>query len=219
MAVLRLAHSNFWSGPIGFHQTNLDLPMNALRRRLANVVAILFCEPPASPSLLLVCGGDRSRELEAVRAAREYAGIREVVVSSGEASRSELKAAIDPGLSLVWDRRACDTLSNFTVLASEWQFDRGNVRSVVIATSDYHRRRAAAVGAIVLASARVQVHAALGLPSTTSSAAARGESALRTARDVVRAVLWVLTGWDGRGVALRTHPSRRLGIGELEKLA
>jgi hypothetical protein len=208
--------------------------------------------PPAD--LLLVPGGDKRRELTGAAlvcggAAHHRHLLRPgapLIVSSGVATIDEVAAAAQirgraalvatsasapAGARCACDRRAVDTVTNFTSLAVELR--RRGVRCVAVATSSYHLRRAAWSARIILGSQGIRVRAVAvgdGDGDATGAEARRGrdagadpppaaappphclhpapESLARAVRDAARAWLWVFVGVDCGWVARAVHQDR-----------
>jgi uncharacterized SAM-binding protein YcdF (DUF218 family) len=79
-------------------------------------------------------------------------------------------------------------------------------RRVLVVTSQYHVPRAAACAAVVFGSHGIIFEM---VPSDEFlPARARAEGRCRRWRDVLRCFVWVVTGWDGQGVAKLVHPDR-----------
>ncbi|CAE8629349.1 unnamed protein product [Polarella glacialis] len=124
---------------------------------------------------------------------------------------------------IVLDRQAIDTLANFTSflrhLRGSYQAHAGQEEAmdVVVVTSRYHALRACSVAAVILGSQGLSFVLAEASPGPGSSPeehaelARRGprESWLRVLRDVLRAVVWVFTGFEGDAVAAFVHKNRR----------
>jgi predicted acetyltransferase len=183
---------------------------------------------------MLILGGSRERELAACR---EWArGSRVVLLSSGSLPHRELSAAVDRAtgglVESVVDRSALDTVTNFTSVAPI--LAAAGVTSVVVATESAHalRARTAArlkqerssarfggwssvdrvapvagiVGLIVLS--RYGIRAAMRTVDVSDAKSVAPEGCWRVLRDALRAVLWSVTGFDGRSLAARAHPRR-----------
>ena len=146
----------------------------------------------------LILGGPRSREYSAVRQLPPSA--RAVVLSSGALSERELRIAVNEKANAISDRRALDTVTNFSTIVGDL-LDAG-LSSVAVYTDRAHWCRAAAVGHIILG--------ARGIRCSTFAVeeASSSESWIRILRDVGRALCYVVTGFDGRSFAARAHPSR-----------
>ena len=126
----------------------LSVPLALVR--LARV--LLRARPAEPPQCVLVLGGCKERELEAARmfGAAAVPPARMLLLSSGAASLSELQAAAAPAAAhtVLVDRRAVDTVTNFTTVARS--LAAAGVTSVACATAREHCRRALAVGTLVL---------------------------------------------------------------------
>ena len=195
---------------------------------------------PATFKAIVVLGGAAEREREgALLACTEAYRTARLIVSSGcfrrledfdphdpTANAPHLFEGIDfcslkPRLKL--DRRACDTVTNFTSLAADLKH-AGSDR-VKLVTSDYHVPRARAIARVAWHYHGIQfdIHAVHGTTETMIrpgdtqlgelSAAQRklmaaSESRMRIARDVIRAWFWVLFGVSGAGISCCVHPER-----------
>lgn len=155
---------------------------------------------------MLILGGSRERELAACR---EWArGSRVVLLSSGSLPHRELSAAVDRAtgglVESVVDRSALDTVTNFTSVAPI--LAAAGVTSVVVATESAHALRARIVGLIVLS--RYGIRAAMRTVDVSDAKSVAPEGCWRVLRDALRAVLWSVTGFDGRSLVARAHPRR-----------
>jgi|UniRef100_A0A7S3AN82 hypothetical protein len=129
-------------------------------------------------------------------------------------------AALAPRLTI--DRRAVDTVTNFTSLASD--LSHSGCNRVTLVTSDYHMPRACAIAQIVLHYYGIlfdvhpvhgtETHIAPGATQLDELSAAQrrtlaaSESAARRLRDIARAWAWVLLGVSGEGASRWVHPER-----------
>ena len=142
-----------------------------------------------TPQAIFVLGGAEVREKFAAAFARQHPDLH-VWVSGGSSEwytkRIFAKAGIERS-RLHLDRRAVDTVENFTTLVDE--FHKQGIESVYLITSDYHMRRACVIGEIVLGS-RGMIMKPIPVPSKQSP-----EPLEKTIRDGARAILWVLTGY------------------------
>ena len=200
---------------------------------LVRLARVLLRARPEPPQCVLVLGGCKERELEAARmfGAAAVPSARMLLLSSGAASLSELQAAAAPAAAhtVLVDRRAVDTVTNFTTVARS--LAAAGVTSVACATAREHCSRALAVGTLVLGaegeslcgsnaacllSTVVPVRpracvATTGLEASAlpvESHEALAEGWLRTLRDVGRALLWLLSGLHGGSLNLIFHPRR-----------
>lgn len=165
--------------------------------------------------VLFILGGSLERELECATTC--YSGNESIVLlSSGAASANEIAAAagivvasttttMTTNETIVWvDGRAIDTVTNFTCCVDD--LGRMGYRSVAIATSSSHMSRAYLVGVLVLGGgAGIRCYPR---PCCRGGDDDVEESVWRTVRDVLRALLWLWTGFDGRTVAGWWHPGR-----------
>lgn len=126
---------------------------------------------------------------------------------------------------MVYDREAIDTLANFTTFLEEVR-SRGGCRSnatglpaidVLVVTSSYHLKRARRIAAVLLGCRGLSFSFVLAEPAGALAEAqgillekrTASETELRAIRDVLRAALWLLTGFVGDGIAGRVHMQRR----------
>ncbi|HHP7232771.1 MAG TPA: YdcF family protein [Xenococcaceae cyanobacterium] len=151
----------------------------------------------AEPQIIFVLGGDQSREIFATQLAQKYPALP-IWISSG--SKDEIinkilaKAAIKPE-RLYMDRRAKDTVTNFTSLVRDFQQQK--IRHLYLITSDYHMSRASAIATLILGSRGI-AFTPISVPGTRPQ-----ESQLRVLRDAGRSLVWLITGRTG--VSLKKH--------------
>ena len=155
-----------------------------------------------TPTCCLVLGGDRRRELLAA----QRCDAKVLLLSSGCASEAELREALSPAraalTSVIVDRAATDTVTNFTTIVDKLR--ASGVRSVAVATAVPHMQRAGTIGTIVLGAQGIHT-----VPWPVDAGERLHESWLRTMRDGLRALLWVLCGLHLGGLVGRiVHPSR-----------
>jgi uncharacterized SAM-binding protein YcdF (DUF218 family) len=156
----------------------------------------------SASAAILALGGCAVRELEAAHLAKHHAPTAHLYISSGDLPSGHIALALLKNRMTV-DRSAVDTLTNFTSLYG--QLIARSTRSVTVVTSGHHMPRALAIGRIVLGDAGIYVKKHVVV---NSNYPAHPESLWRVLRDVVRALLWVFTGLDGRSIALYVHPYR-----------
>lgn len=89
-----------------------------------------------------------------------------------------------------YDFCAIDTVTNFTCNVRE--FKTRNIQHVYVITSDYHMTRSLAIATLVFGSRGIVV-----TPVTVTSYDDRYESPLRTVRDCLRSLVWIVTGRTG----------------------
>lgn len=144
-----------------------------------------------NPEAIFVLGGEEERELFAAKFAQQHPSLP-IWVSSGSsewyAQKVFAKAKINRD-RLHLDRRATDTVTNFTTLVDELQGQ--GIDSVYLITSDDHMRRAHVIAEIVFGSRGI-VFKPVPFPSGREP-----EPVEKAIRDGARAVLWVVTGHTG----------------------
>ena len=192
----------------------------------------VFCRPPSDPpppaQVVLLLGGSLRRELLCAAAAGRRCPRAALLLSSGCADAAELAAARAScagaaDVPVLVDCRAVDTVTNFTSVVVD--LAAGGVASVSIATDRSHARRAAWVGSLILCSQGIAVAEPISVDSGEVRRSGAGllrlksrsalprrqvlcESALRTLRDCLRALLWVACGWHLGWLNSLRHPSR-----------
>mmetsp|Transcript_1340 Transcript_1340/g.4240 ORF Transcript_1340/g.4240 Transcript_1340/m.4240 type:complete len:249 (+) Transcript_1340:2-748(+) len=176
---------------------------------LIRMLTEVFCRPDLPPpaQVVLLLGGSLRRELLCAAAAGRRCPQAALLLSSGCADAAELAAARAScagaaDVPVLVDCRAVDTVTNFTSVVED--LAGGGVASVSIATDRAHARRAAWVGSLILCSQGI----AVAEPISVDSGEVLCESALRTLRDCLRALLWVACGWHLGWLNSLRHPSR-----------
>lgn len=147
------------------------------------------------PQAVLVLGGATDREIFAAEFAKDHPDLPIWVSSGSNPEYAEWvfsEAGIEPE-RVHLDYRAVDTVTNFTTLVDE--FETQGIKSIYLITSDYHMRRAAVIGEIVLGS-RGMTFKPIAVPSDQSP-----EPMNKVFRDAARAILWVTTGHTGATLA------------------
>jgi uncharacterized SAM-binding protein YcdF (DUF218 family) len=143
------------------------------------------------PQAFFVLGGEPKREEATADLARWYPNL-DIWVSSGpdflETKKIFQTAGINP-TRLHVDQRAVDTVTNFTTLVNEFQ--QSKIKHLYLITSDYHMLRAKAIGTLVLGSRGI-----VFTPVSISSNRPK-ESNFRIFRDILRSILWIVTGQTG----------------------
>lgn len=92
---------------------------------------------------------------------------------------------------LYYDSCPTDTVTNFTCLLDESNFQRRQIQHLYLITSDYHMERARAIATLVLGSRGIAV-TPLAVPSERVP-----EPQWKLWRDRLRALVWILTGKTG----------------------
>lgn len=153
------------------------------------------------PQAIFVLGGGHYREESAAQLASAYPEL-DIWISSGskpDVIRSIFQSAGVSADRMHLDYQASDTISNFTTLLP--QFKARHFQHLWLVTSDYHMQRANAIALIILGSRGI-THTTHTVPSQNRPP----ESTLRTGRDLVRAVMWLMTGQTGEALG------RKLGL-------
>lgn len=101
-----------------------------------------------------------------------------------------------PEQQVYYDFCATDTVTNFTCNADTLAARK--IRHIYVITSDYHMPRSLAIAAIVLGSRGIFV-----TPVPVASERSTIESPLRTLRDCLRSIVWILTGRTGASLRIR----------------
>ena len=144
------------------------------------------------PQAILTLGGDHNREAFTAQFAQAHPDMP-IWVSSGipiAQAQSLFRAAKVPEHRLHLDRRATDTVTNFTTLVND--LDAAGIRHLYLITSDYHMARARAIATLVLGSRSITF-----TPVSIPTPNAMPESPLRILRDTGRSILWLTTGRTG----------------------
>ncbi|WP_009634505.1 YdcF family protein [Synechocystis sp. PCC 7509] len=141
------------------------------------------------PQAILTLGGDIYREISAANFAKMYPNL-DLWISSGSnlTPRQEVIKTIPPH-QLHLDRRAVDTVTNFTSLVAD--FKTRKFHHIYLITDDYHMRRAKAIATFVLGSQGI-AFTPVSIPTNKPV-----ESWLPLLRDVGRALLWIFTRHTG----------------------
>jgi uncharacterized SAM-binding protein YcdF (DUF218 family) len=170
----------------------LLLPLSIIPVRLA----IASYQVP-HPEAILTLGGGIDREKFTAQFAQAHPSL-EIWVSSGTEPKEALaifQAAGIPDTRVNLDRRAVDTVTNFTTLVADFK-NRG-IKHLYLITSDFHMPRAKAIAFFVLGSQGI-TFTPVTVPSKEPD-----ESNLHILRDIGRSVVWILT--DRTGASLRTY--------------
>lgn len=150
-------------------------------------LAIAYHQTPL-PQAILTLGGDSAREEFTAQFAQMYPSL-EIWVSSPSKKVFDFQAAGISNTQVHIDRRAVDTVTNFTSLVKD--FKNRNFQHLYLITSDFHLPRAKAIATFVLGSRGI-AFTPVSVPSDHSP-----ESWLDILRDSGRALLWIVTGKTG----------------------
>lgn len=158
-------------------------------------LAIAYHQTPL-PQAILTLGGDSVREVFTADFAQMHRSL-EIWVSSPPEKVFDFQAAGISNTQVHIDRRAVDTVTNFTSLVKD--FKNRNFQHLYLITSDYHMPRAKAIATFVLGSRGI-AFTPVSVPSQQPP-----ESWLDILRDSGRALLWIVTGKTG--ASLKSKPS------------
>ncbi len=143
------------------------------------------------PQAFFILGGDPARENFTAELAQWYPSLQIWISSPPEPDKTQklFQSAKISNTRVHIDRRAVDTVTNFTSLVSEFQ--EKHLQHLYLITSDYHMPRARAIATIILGSQGI-AFTPVSVPSNQPK-----ESNLRILRDVCRSLFWIFTGRTG----------------------
>lgn len=153
-------------------------------------LAITFYQAP-HPEAILTLGGGIDREKFTAQFAQTHPSL-EIWISTGSEpvkARTIFRNAGIPDTQVHLDRRAIDTVTNFTSLVAD--FKNQDIQHIYLITSDFHLPRAKAIATVVLGIWGI-AFTPISIPSNYPP-----ESWLRILRDTSRALFWVITGHTG----------------------
>jgi uncharacterized SAM-binding protein YcdF (DUF218 family) len=143
------------------------------------------------PEAILTLGGGIDREKFTAQFAQTHPSL-EIWISTGTEpvkARAIFRNAGIPDTRIHLDRRAIDTVTNFTSLVAD--FKSQDIQHIYLITSDFHMPRAKAIATVVLGIWGI-AFTPISIPSNYPP-----ESWLRILRDTTRALFWVITGHTG----------------------
>ncbi|GAB4547812.1 MAG: hypothetical protein Tsb0014_42550 [Pleurocapsa sp.] len=143
------------------------------------------------PQAILTLGGGIDREEFTAQLALSHPSLP-IWVSTGsppQMAREVFKKAGILDREFYLDRRATDTVTNFTTLVAD--FKKRNFQHIYLITSDFHMPRAKAIAFVVLGSQGI-TFTPVSVPSEYSS-----EPTIKTIRDIGRSLMWILIGRTG----------------------
>ncbi|MGJ3247552.1 MAG: YdcF family protein [Elainellaceae cyanobacterium] len=159
---------------------------------------------PPTPQAILTLGGIPERERFTALFAQQHPNL-DIWVSSGaptQESKAIFQRAAIAESRLHLDRRAIDTVTNFTSLVSDFRVGLPGrspyrrIHHVYLITSDFHMRRARAIAFFVFGSRGITT-TPVAIPSKHPN-----ETLWHISRDIGRSILWIITGRTGA----RFHP-------------
>ena len=170
-------------------------------------IAIARYQAP-KPQAILTLGGSQGREVFTAEFATLHPYLP-VWVSSGskETIAREIFKSIGVNNRRVYiDRRATDTVTNFTTLVND--FKKQKIRHVYLITDDFHLPRSKAIALIVFGSR--------GITFTPISVETHKipEPKIKIVRDVMRSLFWIATKhtgstFDDKSRRIRSNVERR----------
>lgn len=153
-------------------------------------LAIAFSQTP-NPQAIFTLGGNAEREEFTAQFALAHPSL-EIWVSSGvppEKARPIFRRAGIPDERVHLDRRAVDTVTNFTSLVAD--FNKLSIKHLYLITADFHMPRAIAIAFFVLGSRGI-AFTPVSMPTNEPT-----ESWFHILRDIGRAIVWIIIGRTG----------------------
>lgn len=153
-------------------------------------LAIAYYQAP-QPQAILTLGGGEDREKFTASFAQFYPDLK-IWVSSGTPPKRAREIFYAAGIlhRVYLDYQATDTVTNFTTLVEVFQ--KQQIQHLFVITSKFHMQRAKAIATVVLGSKGIAF-----TPVSVPSELIESESIWRVIRDVIRSLLWVVTGYTG----------------------
>ena len=143
------------------------------------------------PQAILTLGGGSDREKFTAQFAQLVPNIP-IWVSTGISNKQALQIFQAAGISeerIRLDRRAIDTVTNFTTLVKDLR--KQDIQHLYLITSDFHMPRAVAIAKIVLGSHGI-AFTPIPIPSKNQP-----EPKIEILRDSGRSLFWLFTGRTG----------------------
>ena len=143
------------------------------------------------PQAILTLGGGHQREVFTAEFAIAHPNLP-IWVSTGTKTIRAREIFQQAGIShrrIYLDRRATDTVTNFTTLVAD--FRKQNIQHIYLITSAFHLPRAKAIAFMVLGSQGI-TYTPVSLSTERIS-----EPKLKIVRDVIRSYIWILTKHTG----------------------
>ncbi|HEY9874062.1 MAG TPA: YdcF family protein [Candidatus Obscuribacterales bacterium] len=166
-------------------------------------LAITLAQTP-NPQAILVLDGEAARIMLATEFSRSHPTLE--IWLSGCCSNSVLNSSFFqqagiPSGRVHYDLRPTDTVTHFTSIVRD--FATQDIRHVYMITSDYQMRRARAIATLVFGSRGIAV-----TPVSVPSNGSYRESRIRTLRDGIRSLVWIITGQTGASLKTRRSACR-----------
>nr|WP_263858096.1 YdcF family protein [Waterburya agarophytonicola] len=159
------------------------------------------------PQAILTLGGGHQREVLTAEFATLHPQLPIWVSTGSEEMRAREifhSMGVD-NLRVYIDRRATDTVTNFTTLVGDFQ--KQNIQHIYLITDDFHLPRAKVIAFIVLGSR--------GITYTPISLATDRppEPKLKIVRDALRSVIWICTKHTGSSFNQRSKATKQTCYG------
>ena len=151
------------------------------------------------PQAILTLGGGHQREVFTAEFATVHPELP-IWVSTGTKevrAREIFQRAGIINRRIYLDRRATDTVTNFTTLVNDFQQQK--IQHIYIITDDFHLPRAKAIAFMVLGSRGI-TYTPISLTTTKES-----EPKFKIVRDVARSYFWIMTKHTGSSLNRRQH--------------
>lgn len=161
-------------------------------------LAIARIQQP-EPQAILTLGGGHQREVFTADFALLQPNLP-IWVSTGTKEIRAREIFHSAGLEnrrIYLDRRATDTVTNFTTLVQD--FKQQDIKHIYLITSDFHLPRAKAIAFVVLGSQGITYTA---VPLTTNR---KPEPKVKIVRDLARSVFWIFTKHTGSSLNRRRN--------------
>lgn len=143
------------------------------------------------PQAILTLGGGHQREVFTAKFAIAHPNLP-IWVSTGTKevrARAIFQQARINHRRVYLDRRATDTVTNFTTVVAD--FKKQNIQHIYLITSDFHLPRAKAIAFMVFGSQGI------AYTPVSMSTDRKAEPKRKIVRDVLRSYLWILTKRTG----------------------
>ncbi|MGF1479779.1 MAG: YdcF family protein [Cyanophyceae cyanobacterium] len=157
---------------------------------VALVITVTRYQVP-EPEAVLVLGGTPERTKFAAQFYQSHPSL-EIWISDYQHYEINQQIVRDYGIpaqQVHYDLGATDTITNFTCTLEE--FKQHNLRHLYLITADFHMARSLAIATLIFGSQGIIV-----TPVPISTPEPR-ESWWLILRDVLRALVWLVTGWSG----------------------
>lgn len=155
-------------------------------------IAVTRYQAP-KPEAILVLGGSTQRIHLAAEFSENYPNLNVWVSDFAQQFPVNQQIFQEVGVSterVYYDKCAVDTITNFTCTLKD--FKKRNIRHVYLVTSDYHIERSVVIATLIFGSEGIIV-TPISLPSEERSE----ESTIKTVRDGIRSLIWIVTRRSG----------------------